>query len=126
MEGFKENKNTPISSDEIAVKIGTSYNINNVRCTYISRDTNDVYFVESDQGMFFFRVTLSGFKIVNKIETEVEVIINMTSKKQKVSRPVEDKNGEIIQKLENEKGIRFGVLWKDTLEDNVEKVYKFS
>lgn len=110
MEIFPTQYST-LSSKALNIKLQESYGLSNTTCRLLIRNVSDTYVLENATEKYIFKIYRDAHRKLEEIKGEVELLTILFEKGAKVSRPIPDINGEMLQVFSAAEGIRYGVLF---------------
>jgi len=110
MEIFPTQYST-LSSKALNVKLQESYGLSNTTCRLLIRNVSDTYVIESATEKYIFKIYRDAHRKLEEIKGEVELLSILFEKGAKVSRPIPDTDGEVLQVFNAAEGIRYGILF---------------
>jgi Ser/Thr protein kinase RdoA (MazF antagonist) len=94
-------------------------------CEFWNHSINDTYLVKAGETKYFLRVSPTGWRTVDQINAEIELLKLLGQKRLSIPQAILQKDGTAIQALNAPEGIRYGVLFSfvhGTSEDMTETV----
>ncbi|WP_413668586.1 phosphotransferase enzyme family protein [Mucilaginibacter sp. Mucisp86] len=110
MEIFPTQYST-LSSKALNVKLRESYGLDDTTCRLLIRNVSDTYVIENVTEKYIFKIYRDAHRKLEEIKGEVELLTILFEKGAKVSRPISDMNGGILQVFNAAEGTRYGVLF---------------
>jgi Ser/Thr protein kinase RdoA (MazF antagonist) len=110
MEIFPTQYST-LSSKALNIKLRESYGLSDTACRLLIRNVSDTYVIENATEKYIFKIYRDAHRKQEEIKGEVELLTILFEKGAKVSRPIPDKNGQMLQVLNAAEGTRYGVLF---------------
>jgi len=110
MEIFPTQYST-LSSKALNLKLQESYNLSDTACRLLIRNVSDTYVIENATEKYIFKIYRDAHRKLEEIRGEVELLTILFQKGAKVSRPIPDKDGHMIQAFNAAEGTRYGVLF---------------
>ncbi|QTE39241.1 phosphotransferase [Mucilaginibacter gossypii] len=110
MEIFPTQYST-LSSKALNIKLQESYGLSHTTCRLLIRNVSDTYIIENTAEKYIFKIYRDAHRKLEEIKGEVELLTILFEKGAKVSRPIPDICGEILQVFNAAEGIRYGVLF---------------
>lgn len=90
----------------------SSYNLSGqVICVLLKAGINHTYRIQSNEGLFVFRIYCYNWRTVGEIEAELQLLQSLYQRAVSVSQPLADVRGEYIQHISAPEGTRYGVLF---------------
>lgn len=87
------------------------YALRRVHCTLLVKGVGDTYLVVTDTSRYILRVYRSSHRSPEQIAAELELLLTLHKAAVRVSHPLKDKEGELIQTLPAVEGPRYAVLF---------------
>jgi Ser/Thr protein kinase RdoA (MazF antagonist) len=100
-----------LSSKALNIKLRESYVLSDTTCRLLIRNVSDTYIIENAAEKYIFKIYRDAHRKLEEIKGEIELLTILFEKGAKVSRPIPDKNGEILQVFNAAEGTRYGVLF---------------
>jgi Ser/Thr protein kinase RdoA (MazF antagonist) len=72
---------------------------------------SDTYILETPTDKYIFKIYRDAHRKLDEIKGEIELLTILFENGAKVSRPIPDKNGEILQTFNAAEGTRYGVMF---------------
>jgi Ser/Thr protein kinase RdoA (MazF antagonist) len=97
----------------IALKdyIENVYGFQNLTCKLLVRNVSDTYVLEHSETKYILKVYRAGYRTLNEIKGEVELLNILKNNGISVSYPIPDLSGNHIQYFQAAEGIRYGILY---------------
>ena len=104
--------NSTISAKELGEFVKDKYGLNeNYNCKLFRTGMNHTYFLSNNETKYVIRVYSFNWRSKSEIIEELALLKLLKENNLSVSFPIEDKNGEFIQKINAPEGIRYVVLF---------------
>ena len=104
--------NSILSAKELGAFIKDNYPLNgNFNCELFRTGMNHTYFLSDNETKYVLRVYSHNWRTKSEIIEEIELLNLLRENNLSVSFPIQDKNGEFIQKINAPEGIRYVVLF---------------
>lgn len=100
-----------LSSKALNIKLQESYGLSGTTCRLLIRNVSDTYVIENADEKYIFKIYRDAHRKLEEIKGEVELLTILFEKGAKVSRPIPDKNGEMLQAFNAAEGTRYGVMF---------------
>lgn len=110
MEIFPTQYST-LSSKALNIKLQESYGLSNTICRLLIRNVSDTYIIENATEKYIFKIYRDAHRKLQEIKGEIELLTILFQRGAKVSRPIPDINGEVLQVFNAAEGTRYGVLF---------------
>jgi Ser/Thr protein kinase RdoA (MazF antagonist) len=110
MEIFPTQYST-LSSKALNIKLQESYGLSHTTCRLLIRNVSDTYIIENAAEKYIFKIYRDAHRKLEEIKGEVELLTILFQRGAKVSRPISDKSGEMLQVFNAAEGTRYGVLF---------------
>lgn len=110
MEIFPTQYSTLLSK-ALNIKLQESYGLSHTTCRLLIRNVSDTYIIENATEKYIFKIYRDVHRKLEEIKGEIELLTILFQKGAKVSRPIADRNCEILQEFNAAEGIRYGVLF---------------
>ena len=91
--------------------ISAKYKVGDVQSKFLVRGVGDTYLVESPESRFILRVYRSSHRSLPQIEEEAALLLALKKAGIRVSYPIPDISGAVIQELEAAEGVRHAILF---------------
>ncbi|MDB5148966.1 MAG: hypothetical protein JWQ57_2986 [Mucilaginibacter sp.] len=100
-----------LSSKALNIKLQESYGLSGTTCRLLIRNVSDTYVIENAVEKYIFKIYRDAHRKLEEIKGEVELLTILFEKGAKVSMPMPDKSGEMLQAFNAAEGTRYGVLF---------------
>lgn len=111
MEIFPTQYST-LSSKALNTKLADSYGLTGTTtCRLLIRNVSDTYILENATDKYIFKIYRDAHRKLDEIKGEVELLTILFKNGAKASRPLADKQGEILQVFNAAEGTRYGVMF---------------
>lgn len=110
MEIFPTQYST-LSSGALNTKLAENYGLTDTTCRLLIRNVSDTYVLENAADKYIFKIYRDAHRKLDEIKGEIELLTILFKNGAKVSRPIPDKNGEILQVFNAAEGTRYGVMF---------------
>lgn len=100
-----------LSSKALNIKLQKSYDLSKTICRLLIRNVSDTYVIENATEKYIFKIYRDAHRKLEEIKGEVELLKILFEKGAKVSSPIPDKDGEVLQVFNAAEGTRYGVLF---------------
>lgn len=100
-----------LSSSALNGFLADRYGFENTSCRLLIRNVSDTYVLESLTNKYIFRIYRDAHRKFGEIKAEVELLTVLAGKGTRVSYPVADTSGNMIQAFNAAEGTRHGVLF---------------
>jgi Ser/Thr protein kinase RdoA (MazF antagonist) len=87
------------------------YGFRDMSCRLLIRNVSDTYLLENSTDKYIFKIYRDVHRKLDEIKGEAELLTILADKGAKVSYPVKDIRGDIIQAFNAAEGTRYGVLF---------------
>ncbi|MGZ3873988.1 MAG: phosphotransferase enzyme family protein [Mucilaginibacter sp.] len=100
-----------LSSSALNDFFADRYGFENTSCRLLIRNVSDTYVLESRTNKYIFRIYRDAHRKLEEIKGEVELLAILAGKGARVSYPVADAGGNMVQAFNAAEGTRHGVLF---------------
>jgi len=100
-----------LSSIALNEFLSERYGFRDTSCRLLIRNVSDTYLLESSTDKYIFKIYRDAHRKLDEIKGEVELLTILADRGAKVSYPVKDIRGGIIQAFNAAEGTRYGVLF---------------
>lgn len=100
-----------LSPSALAVFLSENYNLGDTQCALITRGVGDTYSVEAPGHRSILRVYRSSHRNYAQVDAEVSLLSALRTAGVRVSYPIADRSGRLIQELPAAEGVRMAVLF---------------
>jgi len=100
-----------LSAIALKTYIDDAYGLRLINCKYLLRGVSDTYIIEAANAKYIFKIYREQHRSVDEIKGEIELLNLLKEKGASVSYPINDLNGNQLQKFEAAEGIRYGILF---------------
>jgi Ser/Thr protein kinase RdoA (MazF antagonist) len=87
------------------------YNLKDTQCKLLIRNVSDTYVLEDTSSKYIFKIYRDAHRKIDEIKGEIELLTLLQEQGAKVSYPIADRDGQMLQQFEAAEGIRYGVLF---------------
>ena len=103
-----------IEPDSLKIVLNEQYGFNyNTKCYLYRSSINDVYFVKTDDAVYYLRIANNGARGLTLIdyEEEINIMISINDNGVSTAAPVPCRNGKFVWAINAPEGIRYAVLF---------------
>jgi Ser/Thr protein kinase RdoA (MazF antagonist) len=107
--------------------LAARYGFENTCCRLLIHNVSDTYLLEDGSGKYIFKIYRNAHRKLDEIKGEAELLNILADRGAKVSHPLKDLKGDVIQSFNAAEGTRYGILFtyaigKVVLDMNAEQL----
>jgi Ser/Thr protein kinase RdoA (MazF antagonist) len=100
-----------LSSKALNGYLQQRYKLTDTQCRLLIKNVSDTYVLEDNTSKYIFKIYRDAHRKLEEIKGEVELLTILQQGGAKISHPIKDLHGEVLQQFEAAEGIRYGVLF---------------
>jgi Ser/Thr protein kinase RdoA (MazF antagonist) len=100
-----------LSSKALNNFLSAKYGLKDTNCRLLVHNVSDTYLLENRTEKYIFKIYRDAHRKLDEIKGEAELLTILADKGAKISYPIKDIQGDIIQAFNAAEGTRFGVLF---------------
>ncbi|MDB4923810.1 phosphotransferase [Mucilaginibacter sp.] len=100
-----------LSSAALNGFLSERYGFSDTSCRLLVRNVSDTYLLENRTDKYIFKIYRDAHRKLDEIKGEAELLTILEERGAKVSHPIKDLNGDIIQAFNAAEGTRYGILF---------------
>ena len=100
-----------LSSKALNDFISGRYGLGESTCRLLIRNVSDTYLVETQTDKYIFKIYRDSHRKLDEITAEAELLTILNGEGAKVSYPIKDIRGDVIQSFNAAEGTRYGILF---------------
>lgn len=91
--------------------LSENYGLTNTTCRLLIHNVSDTYIIENTTEKYIFKIYRDAHRSLDEIKGEIELLTILHNNGAKVSYPIPDKKGDMLQAFNAAEGIRYGVMF---------------